>query len=127
MRTKNVQRVSVLAAATLLTCSAMILSTGSAAAASWTYLDTGYGVGLYNQYNTSGGKVGAPDLFPGNHDGIYATCWIVGQSINVGNIWYRTIAEWYGSIGTEIDWVGWTYGGYVDGNGLFRSGTLPRC
>ncbi|MFE3003065.1 hypothetical protein ACFXG4_50010 [Nocardia sp. NPDC059246] len=47
--------------------------------------------------------------------------------IKAGNIWYRTIAEWYGNIGAEIDWVGWAYGGYADGNGLFRSGTLPRC
>jgi hypothetical protein len=125
----------MIATAAAMSVGTLVTMAGSASAADTVPISVGHYVGLYNQPNTTGGKVyyngyQLPDVPPGG--AIVAQCWTVGQAIgNYGDTWYRT---------NEVDWndgYGWVTGlptayvfaGYADGNArsVNRDPNIPQC
>lgn len=118
------RRGVMLAVIGALSAGGLILGIGTAAAAA-AQINVNSPSGVYNTTNTSGGKVGVPDLFPG--DSIIANCWTRGQDLGHGNVWYHTEVERYASTGQELFVTGWTYGGFIDSNQAFHVGAVPAC
>ena len=115
---------AMLTAIAALSIGGLALGAGSASAAAAS-ITVGSWSGVYRSPNVSSGKVGVPDLGPG--DSIIANCWNRGQDLNHGNVWYHTEVERYTNTGFELFVTGWTYGGFVDANRAFNLGAIPAC
>jgi hypothetical protein len=82
--------------------------------------------GIYLDTNLAPGKVGVPDLAPG--DSIVVNCWGRGQNVSAGNVWYKVSAEIYNHLGgVRQNVTGWAYGAFVDSNEAFHRGDFPAC
>jgi hypothetical protein len=103
------------------------LMLGFAATASASAFETVQGnAGVYNDTNLSSGKIGIPDLAPG--DVILVQCWGRGQNFRSGNVWYKVTAEIYNHLsGATANVTGWVYGSDADGNDAFHRGDFPAC
>ncbi|MGW3944342.1 hypothetical protein [Streptomyces phaeochromogenes] len=122
MRGKLRRRGAMVAA---LSAGGMVLATGSASAAALIPLSTTSWAGVYSGHSVGSGKVGVPDLAPG--DAIIADCYARGENLGRGNIWYHTLSERYSGSGLELFVTGWTYGANVDGNSAFVTGSIALC
>ncbi|SEN20918.1 hypothetical protein [Actinacidiphila rubida] len=110
-----------------LTVGALAMSSGSAFADSQYFLtDTGHGVGVYSQPNSASPKTFG-DLWSDDLDSIYPHCWTVGNNVGNGDVWYQISNLYSIYYGEDHPGIQYVYGGYVDGNALFHSNTLPRC
>jgi hypothetical protein len=119
------RRRAGLASAAALTAGAVILGFAGPAAASAFEPVLG-NAGIYRGTNVPSGKVGIPDLAPG--DAIIVDCWTRGQNLGTGNVWYRVTAEIYNHLGGVTQNVsGWSHGGSVDSNEAFHRGDFPEC
>jgi hypothetical protein len=119
------RRRAAIAAVAALGASGMML--GNALTASASAFETVQGnAGIYHGTNTGSGKVGIPDLAPG--DVIIVECWNRGQNLGSGNVWYLVTAEIYNHLGgVQQNITGWAYGGAVDSNEAFHRGDFPIC
>ncbi|MFE9454240.1 hypothetical protein [Streptomyces sp. NPDC006739] len=129
MRIRFGRRTATLAAAAAVSACALITSAGSASADDVVPINVGHWVGLYNDPNTTDGKIGWSDVPPGGS--VYAQCWTVGQSIgNYGNTWYRVNEVNYND-GNGWWWTGnaYVFAGYADGNArsVNRDPNIPHC
>jgi hypothetical protein len=124
MKGKFRRRGAMLSLAASLSVGGLILGIGAAEAAA-APISVNSPSGVYSSPNVSSGKVGVPDLAPG--DSIIANCWNRGQNLGIGNVWYHTEVERYTSSGQELFVTGWTYGGFVDSNQAFHTGAVPAC
>jgi hypothetical protein len=124
MRSTLRRRGTMTAAVAALSVSGLVVAAGGASATALIHVTNG-GVGVYNQARTSAGKVGVPDLGPGDY--IISDCWDRGANIGGGNVWYQTISEHYASTGQDLFISGWTHGAHVDGNAAFHNGDVPEC
>jgi hypothetical protein len=124
MKGKFRRRGAMLSLAASLSVGGLILGVGAAEAAA-APISVSSPSGVYSSPNVSSGKVGVPDLAPG--DSIIANCWNRGQNLGIGNVWYHTEVERYTSSGQELFVTGWTYGGFVDSNQAFHTGAVPAC
>ena len=124
MNGKFRRRGAMLSVVASLSVGGLILGIGSVAYAAAS-IPVGSSAGVYSSPNVSSGKVGVPDLAPG--DSIIANCWNRGQNLGIGNVWYHTEVERYTSSGQELFVTGWTYGGFVDSNQAFHVGAIPAC
>ncbi len=118
------RRGAMLSVVAALSAGGLMLGMGTAQAAA-APITVHSSAGVYSNTNTSSGKVGVPDLAPG--DSIIADCWGRGQNLGSGNVWYHTEVERYASSGQELFVTGWTYGGLVDSNQAFHAGAVPAC
>ena len=100
---------------------------GFAATASASSFETVQGsVGVYHNTSLGSGKIGIPDLAPG--DQIIVNCWGRGQDVKNGNVWYHVTAEVYTHLsGATANVSGWVYGGITDDNEAFHRGDFPAC
>ncbi|THA48337.1 hypothetical protein [Streptomyces sp. A1136] len=121
MRFKFGRRIASVAAVAAVAAGALGMSTGNASAAAWDWLSTSNGVGVYSQPHTWSAKVGAPDLFRADGDGVYAYCWTTGDNVGNGNVWYGVSREYYGGSGWAPYYSGYVYGGNTDDNNLFHT------
>ncbi|MGW0800352.1 hypothetical protein [Streptomyces sp. NPDC002692] len=120
------RRGAMVAAVAALSVGGLLVGTaGSASATASITLNTSSWAGVYRNHSVASGKVGVPDLAPG--DSVIAVCWDRGDNLGIGNVWYRVIGERYAGNGVELFIAGWTYGGFVDGNGAFHTGAVPIC
>ncbi|WP_393087093.1 hypothetical protein [Streptomyces sp. LN704] len=120
------RRGALVAAVAALSAGGLLVGTvGSASATASIPLSTTFSVGVYRHHSVASGKVGVPDLAPG--DSVIAVCWDRGDNLGIGNVWYRVIGERYSGNGVELFIAGWTYGGHVDGNVAFHTGAVPIC
>ncbi|MEV0537482.1 hypothetical protein [Kitasatospora sp. NPDC050463] len=125
------RRGAAAAAVLALAAGGVGLSTGSASAVGWYYLNnhpTNHGVGVYSQpYSWASKTTGDLNSFSWSGDAVDMRCWIRGENINnQGNVWYRVQAVYSGSYGY---WYGtaYVYGAYTDGNWNFHVPTVPEC
>lgn len=115
------------AVASVAALSAGGLALGFAATASASAFETVQGnVGVYNNTNLASGKIGIPDLAPG--DVVLVQCWARGQNVRAGNVWYKVTAEVYNHLGgASATQTGYIYGADTDGNDAFHRGDFPAC
>ena len=92
MKGKFRRRGAMLSLAASLSVGGLILGIGAAEAAA-APISVSSPSGVYSSPNVSSGKVGVPDLAPG--DSIIANCWNRGQNLGIGNVWYHTEVERY--------------------------------
>jgi hypothetical protein len=125
MNGKFRQRAAV-ASVAALSAGGLMLGFGVTAHASAFETVQGSNVGIYSNTSIASGKVGIPDLQPG--DVIIVDCWTRGQSLRSGNVWYKVSSEIYNHLGGSTSTIpGWAHGGDVDSNEAFHRGDIPAC
>lgn len=104
----------------------LMLGLGATAHASAFETVQGSNVGIYINPDMSSGKVGVPDLQPG--DIVVVECWHRGQNLRTGNVWYKVSSEIYNHLNGSTSTIpGWAHGGTVDDNIAFHRGDIPAC
>jgi hypothetical protein len=122
----KIRRRAAVSSVAALSAGGLMLGFGATAHASAFETVLGSNVGIYIDHNVSSGKVGIPDLQPG--DVIIADCWTRGQSLTTGNVWYKVSSEIYNHLGGSTSTIlGWAHGGDVDSNNAFHRGDIPAC
>ncbi|MGW4379791.1 hypothetical protein [Kitasatospora sp. NPDC004531] len=98
----------------------------SAATPIWVGHNTAHGVGIYNNYYPTAGKVdGDLAAYSGF---LRIDCWVSGGQVGTdGNVWYRTWAVDYGNYTDFYGSAAWTFANYVDGAAAFHNNSVPRC
>ena len=118
------RRHAAIASVAALGVGGLVLGIGGAASAS-ARITVGASSPVFNGTSVASGQTGIPVLQPG--DTLIATCWTRGQNLGSGNVWYRTVEEFYTKTGQELNVNGWTYGGSVDSNEAFHQGAVQGC
>jgi hypothetical protein len=85
-----------------------------------------HNVGIYNDSHVADGKAGPPDLLYSDRDGALAECYVTGDNLGNGDVWYKIDEGWYAAYGWVLGVDGFVYGGYIDGNTAFHNG-LGHC
>lgn len=128
MRRKFGRRAGMLAATGALAAGVVGMASGTASADAQVPIaaSTSHGVGSYADANTNL-KLSVPVLWKSDGDWVLANCWATGQTIdNQGDVWYHISAAWTPG-GGRLNYAGWVYGAYLDGNAAFHNKALPSC
>lgn len=128
MRFKIGRRAGMLAVTGALAVGAvgMVSSPASADTGVPIAASTSHGVGSYADRNTNV-KLAVPVLWKSDGDWVLANCYALGQTIdNQGDVWYHISAAWTPG-GGRLNYAGWVYGAYLDGNYAFHIKALKPC